>query len=133
MSEKWIWRKWWIAMWAVAFTALVVSAFIVDFKTWAGAAAVGFGVPEGFAIWDGARRFPNKRERYKAPYPPLTYVTRFYLPRWLTYTLTGGLTGAIGASWFGMPQPWAVGGVFALFSWLIEHWEVTYDDMPMPK
>lgn len=133
MAESWIWKKWWVAMWCVVATALLASAFLFSFKLWAVLVTAGFGVPEGFALWDGARRYPNSRDRHRAPYPPLTYVTRYYLPRWLTYTATGGLTGAIGAAWFGFPSPLAVAGVFALYSWLLEHWEVTYREMPEPK
>jgi hypothetical protein len=121
-------------MWLVMTVMLMAAAFVVPVTRWWILAAAGFGIPEGFAIWDGQRRYPDRMKRHLAPYPPLTYVTRYYLPRWLAYTLTGGLVGAIGSSWFVThPSPWLAAAVFGLFSWLIEHWEVTYRMMPEPE
>lgn len=133
MSDTWIWKKWWVVMWCGIVITLALLPIVLPFREWAAAATAGFGGPEGFAIWNGRRRFPDPLERYKAPYPPLTYVARYYLPRWLTYTATGGLVGTISAMWFSMPKPLGVGGTLALFSWLVEHWEVTYREMPKPK
>lgn len=133
MSTPWIWKKWWVMMWAAVVVVLIVLAFVLPVRVWGLAATIGFGVPEGFALWHGARYFPHKHTRHTAPSSPLTYVTRYYLPRWLTYTLTGGLVGTIAASWFDMPRPLAIGALFALYSWLVEHWEVTYREIPEPR
>jgi hypothetical protein len=133
-SAEWVWSKPWVAAWTVNVISWCVSAFILDPRTWAYHAAGGFFSMELFALWDGWRRYPVKAERYQAPYPPLTYVTRYYLPRWLAYSLTGGLVGAIGVTvTVGLPPAIAAASVGGLAAWLVEHWEVTYREMPEPQ
>lgn len=111
-----IWKKWWIVLWAVIFVGLVVSVFLLPFREWAIAATVLFGIPELIGLL-----------RKLDPYPPLTHVTRYYLPRWVTFTLIYALVGAVGAFWLGFAHPWKIGGVFALLGWLTSHFDITYD------
>lgn len=110
------WSRPWLAMWAVCACATVSMAFALPFRAWAWVAAALFGVPEAIALLRRGDR-----------YPPLTYVTAHYLPRWLTFTLVGFLTGSIGAVWFGFRRPLALGAVMGLFAWALNHFDVTYD------
>jgi len=111
------WAQWWIVMWAIISATLIALAFIMPFEAWAVCMALGFGVPEGIALL-----------RKQDAYPPLTYVTRQYLPRWLTFTLLYGLIGTIGAFWFGFKHPGRIGALFGLLGWITTHFDVTYND-----
>jgi hypothetical protein len=112
------WSRAWLAMWAVVAAGLLASAVILPFRVWAIVATVAFGVPEAAALI-----------RRGDAYPPLTYVTAYYLPRWLTVTLIGFGTGSIGAVWLGFGRPLALGGLLALYSWAISHFDVTYEEI----
>lgn len=134
-SEKppWVWSKPWVVAWVVNVVVMAGSAAVLSPRSWAILAAVGFGSQEGFALWHGWKNFPVKASRFAAPYPPLTYVCRYYLPRWTTYTLTGALIGAIGTgATIGLPVPVRGAVPLALFAWLVEHWEVTYREITKP-
>jgi hypothetical protein len=113
------WARWWIFMWGIIAASLLVSAFFVPFRAWAVAAAIGFGIPEGVALLHKGDRLP-----------PLTYVSAFFLPRWLIVTLIGFFTGSIGATWLGFHRPFSLGCLLALFAWAISHFDVTYDEIP---
>lgn len=110
------WAKPWVAMWAVFTAALLGAAFFLPFAYWAGATVVLFGVPEFIGVRHRGDRFP-----------PLTYVVRRYVPRWVVDTVVWGFAGAAGGSWFGFAHPWRVGALFALVGWLTNHFDVTYD------
>lgn len=110
-----VWARWWVWMWALIFTGLMAAVFFVPFTTWAVVATFSFGIPEGIGLL-----------RHHDPYPPLTYVTRYYLPRWATFTTMYALVGSCGAYWLGFAAPWRVGGIFALLGWLTEHFDTTY-------
>lgn len=110
------WSRPWLAMWAAAACATVSLAFALPPRTWAVAAALLFGVPEAFALLRRGDR-----------YPPLTYVTAHYLPRWLTVTLIGFLAGSIGASWLGFHRRWLLGALMALVVWAQDHFDITYE------
>lgn len=134
MATKWIWKKWFVALWAVNVTTMAALTFFLQPWQWAAVAAVALGGQEGFALWHGAKHFPNKSDRFRAPYPPLTYATRYYLPRWLTYAVYGSGTGAAGL-WVttGLPPVVRAGIVAGFYAWLIEHFELTYREIPEPK
>jgi len=110
------WSRWWVWMWAAIAVTLLAGAFVVSFRMWAWAVALGFGIPEAIGVWTRGDR-----------YPPLTFVTAHYLPRWLTATLIGFFTGSIGGTWFAFPRPWSLGALFGLAFWAIDHFTVTYD------
>jgi hypothetical protein len=112
------WSRPWLAMWLVVAVGLISAAFLLPFRTWAVLAAVCFGLPEGIALL-----------RRTDALPPLTYVTAYYLPRWLTFALVGALTGSIGATWLGFDRPLRLGGLLALYSWALSHFDVTYEEV----
>lgn len=133
MARKWIWKKWWVALWALVVAVVPSLAFVLPPFQWALLAGGVFGGMEGFALWDGARRIKDRQRRFLAPYPPLTYVARYYLPRWLVYLLSGALVGGIGVSVSANFPPEVRGAtILGLFSWLVEHWEITFRDIPKP-
>lgn len=109
-------NPWWVAMWVAVSAYLLVSLFLLPFEVWSLHALLGFGVPELVGI-------SVKRD----PFPPLTYVVRRYVPRWLTFTLVYGFFGAAGANWFGFRHPVRMGLLFALLGWASNHFTVTYD------
>ena len=108
------WARWWVWMWALIAAALIVGAFVLPFRTWAWAVAIGFGIPEAIGVW-------SKGDRY----PPLTFVTAWYLPRWFIVSLVGFLAGSIGGTWFEFPRPWALGALLGLSFWGLDHFQVT--------
>lgn len=110
------WARWWVLMWAVLAPLLVVLAFFVPFHVWLLATTIGFGVPEAIGV-----------ARTDA-YPPLTYVTRRYLPRWLAHTLIFGAWGTVVSYWLGFGRPFAFGALFALLGWLQDHFDDVYED-----
>lgn len=113
IPEKW--SRPWIIMWAINSAAVIIAGFIMPPKPWAVVAALLFGVPEAIALLKKGDRFP-----------PLTYVSAFFLPRWFIITAIGFLVGAIGASWLGFQERWQLAALLALFSWSQDHYDVTY-------
>lgn len=114
-----VWSRAWLSMWVACAVTTIVAAFLLRPHAWAVVATVLFGLPEAWSIWKRGDRFP-----------PLTYVTAYYVPRWLTMTLIGGLVGAIGASWLGFERRWFIAALFALHAWALNHFDVTYDSKP---
>lgn len=110
--------EWWLALWVVNIAALIVIVFF-------GATALEFGtaflalflVPEIVGLL-------HERDNL----PPLTYVTRRYVPEWLTYIFTGVAAAWLITSWWPVsphPEPVTL-VVVAMASWLVEHWMVSY-------
>lgn len=129
MAKKWIWKKWWVLMWATIVPVGTTLTFLLEQPLTAIVPAALFGAPEAFALWSGR----GKSARLN-PYPPLTYTTKFYLPRWLTYALFGGIVTSVGwVATEGLPLPARLAAIGALFAWLVEHFELTYREMPMPE
>jgi hypothetical protein len=102
-------------MWLLIAAVLIPLAFFVSFGQWATAALIGFGPPEAIGVW-------RKRDSL----PPLTFVMRRYLPRWVTFTSVYGLFGSVAAYWLGFIHPFRLGALFALLGWLTTHFDVTY-------
>lgn len=111
------WARWWLYLWGVVAIGLLVALFFVPFRWWVIAAALGFGIMEGIGL-----------ARHGDPYPPLTYVIRAYVPRWVAFATIYAITGAGGAVWLGVRRPWRVAAVVALLGWLTSHFDVTYDE-----
>lgn len=106
------WSRTYVVMWVVNIIALLVLAFVMDVEHWLAAFGVLFLLPELVAL-----------RRHRDGLPPLTYVTRRYLPRWMPDALTfaGGALLAIlyPVDWF-----WVIDA--GMVGWLTNHWDVTY-------
>ena len=111
-----VWNRWWILMWIVVAAIILTSAFFVSFGTLSLMILFGFGIPEAIGIY-----------KKKDSLPPLTYVIRRYIPRWLTFTAMGAYVGAFGAYWFGFKHIWRWPLFMGLIFWTINHFIVTYD------
>lgn len=112
------WARWWIYLWAVVAVVLVVMAFVMPFKWWALATAIGFGIMESIGLL-----------RRDDPYPSLTHVIRNYVPRWVAFPAIYGFTGSAGAVWLGFPRPERLGALLALLGWLTSHFDVAFDEV----
>ena len=111
------WARWWILLWGVvAIGLLLAMALRAPFWAWLPAAAVGFGVMEGYGLSSA-----------HDPYPPLTQVTREYSPRWVTFSLIYGAVGLGGGTWFHFAHRWWLALLTGLGGWLTAHFDVTYD------
>lgn len=110
----------WNVLFVCAFAFLAaLSLFLlpfVSFKTWTIAAGGLFAVFEAI----GLRRHHDRL-------PPLTFITRRYVPRWLTFVVIGAGVGVAGGYWFGFAHPLALGALLGLHGWLMNHFTVTYD------
>lgn len=134
LRQEWLWSKPWVAAWAFNVASWLAAIPLLSPFRWAIYTATAFFLQEGFALWHGLRNYPVKAERFRAPFPPLTYVTRYYLPRWLTYSVFGAAVGSVGVAMSAGLLLYVRGGVIGgLYAWLIEHFEVTYREMPEPR
>lgn len=117
MAETARYSRAWVALWVASCAALLALVPALGVWHWLTVALVLFGVPEVIGLL-----------RRDDAFPPLTFVLRRYVPRWLTHTAVSGAWGAVSAYWLGFPRPWAVGALLALYGWLGDHFDVTYDD-----
>lgn len=115
------WAPWFVVLWGVVAVTALVLMFFLPFKIWSIAAAVGFGTMEGVGL-----------VREKDAFPPLTFLIRRYLPRWLAFAAIYALVGGAGAYWFRISRAERVAGMFALLGWLTAHFDLTYDE-ELPK
>lgn len=109
------WDRAFVALFAVAALAWLAAIPFVTPRVWVLGAGGTFALLEAIGL-----------RRHRDRLPPLTYITRRYLPRWLTATLVGFFAGLAGGYWFGMAHPIQLASLFALYSWLEEHFDVTY-------
>lgn len=110
------WNILFVCAFAVVAILLLFLLPFMPFKTWSAFAAVGFGTFEAIGV-----------RRHRDRLPPLTYIARRYLPRWLTFVIIGAGVGVAGGYWFGFAHPLALGALFGLHGWLLNHFDVTYD------
>lgn len=111
------WALWWLWLWAAMTVVLIALVFLIPFKWWAVATAVGFGLMEAIGLL--------KRDD---AYPPLTHVICRYVPRWIAFTLIYGFTGAAGGHWFGFARPEHLGLLIGLLGWFTTHFDVAFDE-----
>lgn len=111
------WSRSFVLVWVVNVVALAVYAATVP-PLGHLVAAIGllFMAPELIGLW-----------RHKDGLPPLTYVTRRYLPRWAPTMLTFAL-GVWLATLYRDPVFWVADAAWA--GWMTNHWDVTYDGIP---
>jgi len=109
--------KAWVVLWTAVALVLLSSVFAIPFGVWSMATLVSFGSMETIGLL-------KKKDKY----PPLTYVMRRYLPRWLVFTTLYAYIGGVGAYWFTTSvRPWKFAALFGLLGWLTTHFDVTYD------
>lgn len=106
------WSGWWTLLWGINVLALLVLAFHMDVEHWIATFMALFMLPELVGL-----------RRHRDSLPPLTYVTRRYLPRWLPDLLTFA-GGALLAVLYPTPWFWILDA--GLVGWLTNHWDVTY-------
>ena len=109
------WNPLWVFLWVCNVVALAVLAPVVPLRTWASLFAGLFLVPEMIGL-----------VRHQDSLPPLTYVVRRYLPRWLPDLLTFAAGAWLAWLWRAdVPAPQIA--VAGMVGWLTNHWDVTYD------
>ncbi len=110
--------RWWVALWAVNMVVLVgllLSGARVS--TFAAAAGPLFLLPEAIGL-----------RRRRDQLPPLTYVIRRYVPRWLvdSTVFAGGAFAAM--AWWPDPHRTVVMVTVAfIVGWLLNHFDTTFD------
>jgi hypothetical protein len=105
--------RWWVRLWLLDVIALAAYAPFAPLGHWLAAFAVLFLLPEMIGL----------RVRGDA-LPPLTYVTRRYLPRWAPTALTFAAGVWLAILWQ-VSAFWVADAGFV--GWLTNHWDVTYD------
>ena len=112
------WNKWWVLLWVTIVAVLFYSAFHLPIRQWSGLAVLLFGIPELIGL-----------RRHKDSLPPLTYVARRYVPRFLVFPLMWGFGFAATAWWLGATpgQTIIVAAMAALLGWGNDHFDVTFD------
>jgi len=112
------WAAWWVTVFVGVTTGLLVwMALRATFLWWALSAAF---------VWLPMELFGAFRSPVDA-YPPLTQITREYVPRWVTFALIYGAVGLGGGTWFGFRHRWWLAALGILLGWLTTHFDVTYD------
>jgi hypothetical protein len=113
------WSGWWVALWVACILALVgLEVLGVSPLTW-GTWFLGlFLLPELIGL-----------RRHRDALPPLTFVTRRYVPRWVPTAVTFACGAWLAASWWqrAVHPMLAVIVVAGFVGWLTNHWDVTYD------
>jgi hypothetical protein len=112
-----VWSRAWVLLFAAVSALLLLAIPFLTFKQWSIAAALGFGLLESVGLL-----------RHRDRLPPLTFIVRRYVPEWLTFVIAGFFVGVAGGYWFDFAHPFRLGGLLALYSWVVEHFVVTYEE-----
>lgn len=110
------WNRVFVLLFVAATVAWLCAIPFVSMRTFVVGAGGTFALLEALGL-------RHHRDRL----PPLTFITRRYLPRWLTVTVVGFFAGLAGGYWFQLAHPVQLACLFALYSWLESHFDVTYD------
>lgn len=111
-----IWYRWWVIGWTVLLVVTTLAVFLLPWWWWLIIMALGFGIPEAWAIW-----------HQPSSTPPLTSIIRRYLPSWAAYGLFGYLIGGIPAFLIAGPGYGVlIGFVVGFAFWWLEHFGSTY-------
>ena len=114
------WSPAWVVMWVVNMLALVgLELYGVAPVTWGSAFLALFLAPELVAL-----------RRHKDALPPLTYVVRRYVPRWIPTAVSFGIGTWLAVAWWPrVSHPLLVViGIASFVGWLTNHWDVTYSE-----
>lgn len=110
----------WVVLWVWNVAALAVYAALhFPPRDFAASLLVGFLLPEMVGL-----------RRHRDALPPLTYVVRRYVPRWVPTAVTFGVGAWMAFAFLPVVEhPAVVGSAIAgLVGWLDNHWAVTYSD-----
>jgi hypothetical protein len=110
------WAPWFVILWVLVVISVLVLMLFLSFKLWSIVAMAGFGTMEVVGL-----------VRQHDAFPPLTWVIRRYLPRWLAFAALYAAVGGAGAYWFRVSRAERVAALFALLGWLTAHFDQTYD------
>lgn len=113
------WSPLWVALWVANTSVLTWLVPRLTMRLWLAWAVVLFLVPEFIGL-----------ARHHDALPPLTYVVRRYVPRWVPTSVTFGAAAWFAATWVPHAEhPGLVAvGIAAVAGWMTNHWDVTYDD-----
>jgi hypothetical protein len=106
------WSRAFVALWVFNVVALLVLAFILPERHWVAAFGLLFLLPELVGL-----------RAHRDALPPLTYVTRRYVPRWIPTALTFAFGAFLATLWH--DQLFLVVDA-GMVGWLTNHWDVTY-------
>lgn len=113
------WSKAWVLLWLVNVVVLAALAPFMVPRRWAAAFALLFLLPEMIGLL-----------RHHDALPPLTYVVRRYVPRWVPTAVTFGCGAWLAEMWVDRADhPLLALVIIATFvGWLTNHWDVTYSE-----
>ena len=111
------WSRWWVLLWTLNVLFLAVYAAYASAGAWFSAFLVTFLLPEMVGL-----------RRHRDGLPPLTYVVRRYVPRWVPTAVTFGAGAFLICEWWGVTgaRELEAVGVATMIGWLTNHWDVTY-------
>lgn len=110
------WSRPFVVVFALVAIASLCALPFVSAGLWLAVAGGAFALLEAIGL-----------RRHGDALPPLTFISRRYLPRWATVTIVGFFVGLAGGVWLGFAHPWAIAALLALYSWAESHFDVTYD------
>lgn len=109
------WNKFWVWGFALSMASWLLLIPFISAKLWLLGMGINFGILEGIGL-----------KTTDDSLPPLTYICRRYLKRWMVAILVGFFTGLAGGYWFGFKHPLWMAALLALYSWGTEHFDVTW-------
>jgi hypothetical protein len=113
-----LWKRWWVALWTTNTLALMSLIWMLPVEHWMIATTVSFGLMEAIGLL-----------KKKDAYPPLTFVMRRYLPRWLTQTAVWAYWGAAVGVLLELPfEAWKLAVLTGLLGWSQDHFDIVYED-----
>ncbi|HLE81828.1 MAG TPA: hypothetical protein VJA25_11100 [Dehalococcoidia bacterium] len=112
-----LWKRWWVALWTANTVALMSLIWMLPPKHWMVATTISFGLMEGIGLL-------KKQDAY----PPLTFVMRRFLPRWLTHTALTAYWGAAVGVLLELPFPaWKLAVLTGILGWTQDHFDLVYE------
>lgn len=112
-----VWSPWFIALWVVAVGSSAIAFWLVSTREWAALTGVEFMVLETVGLLksgDGK--------------PPLTFVMRRYVPRWLAFPLLYFLIGSQVIAAVEAGEPFVASALVGFLGWVTSHFDITYTE-----